>query len=132
MEAPVRLPVIDFSKKNLKPGTSEWDFLKVQVQQALQEYGCFETLFDNALEVGEATIGALQQLFGKPLQTKKRYVSEKPFHGYHGDTAQVCESMFIHDANIALNIEGMTNILWPEGNTCLRFRNTTLSFLLPD
>ncbi|XVF74655.1 hypothetical protein PTKIN_Ptkin13bG0128600 [Pterospermum kingtungense] len=128
METPVRLPVIDFSKKELKPGTSdsEWDLVKAQVRQALLEYGCFEALFDKVLEVREATIEALQELFGLPLQTKKCYVSEKPFHGYHGDMAQVCESFFIHDANTAQSIEGMTNILWPEGKTCLS--KTLLSF----
>ncbi|XWS19042.1 hypothetical protein CRYUN_Cryun32bG0097000 [Craigia yunnanensis] len=129
MGTPVRLPVIDFSKQDLKPGTPEWDLVKVQVRKALQEYGCFEALFDEVLEVRKAVFGALKELFYLPLQTKKRYVSEKLFHGYYGpmELAPLVESLFIQDANIAENIEQrLTNILWPEGNTS--FSKTLLSF----
>ncbi|KAJ0008251.1 hypothetical protein Pint_29940 [Pistacia integerrima] len=45
-ESSLRLPVIGFSKPNLKPCSPEWDSVKSQVRKAVQEYGCFEALFD--------------------------------------------------------------------------------------
>ncbi|XVF74656.1 hypothetical protein PTKIN_Ptkin13bG0128700 [Pterospermum kingtungense] len=126
-ETQVKLPVIDFSKHDLKPGTPEWDSIKIQIRQALEEYGCFEALFDKVVEVQEALFGAMQELFDLPLQTKKRYVSEKPFRGYYGPTQTLYESMIIDDGNFAENIEQrLTNTLWPQGNTS--FSKTLLSF----
>ncbi|XVE63689.1 hypothetical protein DITRI_Ditri07aG0040100 [Diplodiscus trichospermus] len=127
-ESQVRIPVIDFSKEDLKPGTLEWDLVKAQVRQALQEYGCFKALIDKALEVRKAFFGAMEELFDLPLQTKERYVNEKPFRGYYGATEP--ESVFINESNIAENIEQhLTNILWPEGNTS--FSKALLSFSEP-
>ncbi|XVF26680.1 hypothetical protein REPUB_Repub14bG0038700 [Reevesia pubescens] len=126
-EAPVRLPVIDFSKHDLKPGTPEWDLVKVQVRQALQEYGCFEAFFDKILELRKAIFGALEELFDLPLETKKLYVSDKLFRGYYGPKVPLYESMIIDESNIAESIEQrLTNILWPQGNTS--FSKTLLSF----
>ncbi|XVE88980.1 hypothetical protein DITRI_Ditri19aG0113300 [Diplodiscus trichospermus] len=126
-ESQVRLTVIDFSKQDLKPGTPMWELTKVQVRQALQEYGCFEVLFDKVLEARKALFGALEELFDLPSETKKRYVSEKHLRGYLGAKAPLSESISIYDANIAENIEQrLTNILWPEGNTS--FSKALLSF----
>ncbi|XVF74657.1 hypothetical protein PTKIN_Ptkin13bG0128800 [Pterospermum kingtungense] len=126
-ETPARPPVIDFSKQGLKPGTPEWDLVKLQLRQALEKYGCFEALFDKVVEVQEALFGAMQELFDLPLQTKQRYVSDKPFRGYSRPTATLYESMVIDDANIAENIEQrLANALWPQGNTS--FSKTLLSF----
>ncbi|EOY26638.1 Oxoglutarate/iron-dependent dioxygenase - like 10 [Theobroma cacao] len=126
-ETPVRLPVIDSSKQDLKPGSADWELVKVQVRQALQEYGCFEALFDKVLELGKPLIGALEELFDLPLQTKTRYVSEKVFRGYYGPKAPLHESMVIDEANVAENVEQrLTNILWPQGNSS--FSETLLSF----
>ncbi|PPR86813.1 hypothetical protein GOBAR_AA33882 [Gossypium barbadense] len=76
------VPVIDFSNQNLKAGSPEWDFVKSQIREALEEYGCFEALFDPILELRKAVFGALQEVFDLPLQTKKLCVSDKPFRGY--------------------------------------------------
>ncbi|XP_031256876.1 probable 2-oxoglutarate-dependent dioxygenase AOP1 [Pistacia vera] len=126
---PLRLPVIDFSKPNLKPGSPEWDSVKSQVRKALEEFGCFEALFDKVpVELRKSIFGALEALFDLPLQTKLRNLSKKPFHGYVGQYPQVplYESMGIDDANIIEKVESMTNILWPEGNES--FSKTILSF----
>lgn len=125
-ENPPRLPIIDFSKPDLKPGTPEWDSVKSQVRQALEEYGCFEALFNKVpLELRKAIFGALEELFDLSLQTKLRNRSKKPFHGYVGQYPQVplYESMGIDDANIVEKVESMTNILWPEGNQSFRYTN---------
>ncbi|KAI7985488.1 hypothetical protein LOK49_LG14G01825 [Camellia lanceoleosa] len=42
-----KLPIIDFTKENLKPGTSSWDKTSKQVLSALEEYGCFVAVYDH-------------------------------------------------------------------------------------
>ncbi|XVF25054.1 hypothetical protein REPUB_Repub13aG0180800 [Reevesia pubescens] len=128
MSSETRVPVIDFSKQDLKPGTPEWDLVKVQVRQALEEHGCFEALFDNVLVLRKSLFGALEEFFDLPLQTKMCCVSEQPYMGYKGGPSEpLFESMTISDATIAENIEQrLTNIVWPEGNTS--FSKTLNSF----
>ena len=125
-ETTPKLPVIDFNKASLKPNTIEWDLVKRQVRQALQEYGCFEAVFDKIpLELREEIFGALQEVFDLPLQVKIRNISKKPYHGYVGQYPQVplYESMGIDDANITEEIEAQARTLWPQGNTSFRFIN---------
>ncbi|KAJ9190101.1 hypothetical protein P3X46_001333 [Hevea brasiliensis] len=128
-ETPLRLPVIDFSKEELKPGTEEWESVKSQVRKALEEYGCFEALFNKVpAELRKGIVGAMEELFELPLQTKLRNVSKKPFHGYVGQYPQapLYESMGIDDANISQNVDSLTSVLWPQGNPI--FSKTVQSF----
>ncbi|GMJ09599.1 hypothetical protein like AT1G52820 [Hibiscus trionum] len=127
--AVVRLPVIDFSKHELKPGSPEWDSVKLQVRQALEGYGCFQATLDQVLDLRKPVLGALEQLFDLPLQTKQLYVSDKPFRGYYGVASGVGqESMVIDDAKIVQNIQpGLTNTLWPQGN--VSFSKSLVSFI---
>ncbi|OMO54230.1 Oxoglutarate/iron-dependent dioxygenase [Corchorus capsularis] len=115
-ESWVRLPVIDFSKQDLKPGTPEWDVLKVQVREALAKYGCFEASLDRLTEVGKPFIGAMEEIFDLPLETKKLCVSESIFGGYK--MAPMNESFQIENWNVAEEYiqQSLTNILWPQGN----------------
>ena len=120
---PPTLPIIDFSKLNLKPGTLEWDLVKAQVRQALEEFGCFEASFNKvSLDLRKAILNSLHELFELPLQTKMRNLSKKPFHGYVGQYPMVplYESMGIDDANISEKVESFTKVLWPEGNPGFR------------
>ncbi|XP_031254331.1 probable 2-oxoglutarate-dependent dioxygenase AOP1.2 [Pistacia vera] len=128
-ETPLRLPVIDFSKPNLKPGSLEWGSVKSQVRKALEEFSCFEPLFDKVpVELWKSIFGALEALFDLPLQTKLWNLSKRPFHRYVGQYPQVplYESIGIDDANIIEKVESMTNILWPKGNES--FSKTIHSF----
>ncbi|KAJ7962924.1 2-oxoglutarate-dependent dioxygenase [Quillaja saponaria] len=123
-ETTPRLPVIDLSNVDyLKPNTSEWDLVKSKVHKALEEYGCFEALFDKIpLDLRKAVFAALEQLFDLPLQTKQRNVSKKPFHGYIGQSSMqpLYESLGIEDSNFCEKVESLTSILWPEGNPSFR------------
>ncbi|XWS16401.1 hypothetical protein CRYUN_Cryun34aG0084000 [Craigia yunnanensis] len=128
-ESPLKLPVIDFTKPDLNPGTIEWDLVKGQVKQALQEHGCFEALFHKIpLELRQEIFGAIEELFDLPLQIKTRNVSKVPFHGYIGQYPQVplFESMGIGDPHILKNVEALTTTCWPQGNTS--FSKTIQSF----
>ncbi|KAK8556555.1 hypothetical protein V6N13_064577 [Hibiscus sabdariffa] len=125
--SPFRLPVIDFSKQELKRGSSEWDSVKHRVREALEEYGCFEASLDRVLEVRKAVFGALEELFDLPPQTKQLYVSDKPLRGYKRAASGLCEDMVIDAANITENIErGLTTTMWPQGNTS--FSKTVVCF----
>ncbi|KAB5574129.1 hypothetical protein DKX38_001323 [Salix brachista] len=128
-ETSLKLPIIDFSNLCQNPGAAEWDLVKSQVRKALEEYGCFEALFDKIpAEIRKAILGAVEELFDLPLQTKMLNASKKPYHGYVGQYPQVplFESMGIDDATIAEEVESMTRILWPQGNQ--NFSNTIVSF----
>ncbi|GLT52097.1 hypothetical protein SLA2020_254580 [Shorea laevis] len=87
-ETTLRLPVIDFSKQDLEPGTRAWNSVKSQVLQALEEPSC-------------ATFPRSPSIYG--------YVGQYP----HGP---LYESMGIDDANVIEKVEELTKILWPEGN----------------
>lgn len=118
-ETPSKLPSIDFSTPGLKPGTPEWDSVRAQVRQALEEFGCFKATFNKVpSHIRKAILDALKELFDLPLQTKLLNVSKKPFHGYIGQYPMVplFESMGIDDATIYPKVESLSNIFWPQGN----------------
>ncbi|OMO73628.1 Oxoglutarate/iron-dependent dioxygenase [Corchorus olitorius] len=122
-----KVPVINFSNQDLNPGTLEWDLVKLQVRQALHEYGCFEASFDKIMEVRKPLFGAMEELFDLPFQTKQLCVSDRPFRGYNGLRVGLHENILIDDANVAENIEQrLTKILWPQGNS--NFSKTLFSF----
>ncbi|XP_009771248.1 putative 2-oxoglutarate-dependent dioxygenase AOP1 isoform X2 [Nicotiana tabacum] len=115
----IKLPNIDFSNEDLKPGSLVWNQVKNQVHKALVNYGCFEASFDKIpIHLRKSIFESLKELFDLPLQTKIRNISTKPFHGYVGQYPAVplYESMGIDDANISDKAERFTRILWPEGN----------------
>ncbi|KAE8684139.1 Detected protein of unknown function [Hibiscus syriacus] len=102
-ETVVRLPVIDFSKQELKPGSPEWDLVKFQFREALEDYCSFEASFDKVAEL---------------------FISHKPYLGYHDATAKLLRES---EAHVPGNIDqGLTNILWPQGN--ISFRKPVESF----
>lgn len=119
----IKLPVIDFSCKDLKTGTEIWDSVKAEVRKALEEFGCFEALFDKIpQEICKGLFDSLAELFDLPLQTKIRNISKKPFHGYVGQypVAPLFESMGMEEPTFPENVETFTNILWPQGNSNFR------------
>ncbi|KAE8705076.1 gibberellin 3-beta-dioxygenase 1-like [Hibiscus syriacus] len=123
------IPVIDFSKQDsIKPGIHEWDSTKLGVRQALEEYGCFEALFDPVVEHRSPVFRALEELFDLPLQTKNLCVSDKPFRGYYASPPPTSyESISADDVHIAENVEQLlTTRLWPQGN--MSFSKTMVSF----
>ncbi|GKV04301.1 hypothetical protein SLEP1_g16473 [Rubroshorea leprosula] len=115
----LRLPVIDFSTQEL-----EWDLVKGQVREALEEYGAFEALFDKVpnLELWQAIFGTFEEIFDLPLEIKRRNVYRKSSLGYIGQSPVVplYESIAVDRANVLEKVDqGFTNILFPEGNPTL-------------
>ncbi|KAJ9190097.1 hypothetical protein P3X46_001329 [Hevea brasiliensis] len=123
-ETPLSLPVIDFCKLDLKPGTTEWDSLRSQVWKAIEEYGSFRAVLSQiSQELREAFLNELEELFALPLQIKRCYVNEKPFRGYVGQSpsSPLNECFTIDDPVISQNLENLCNILWqPQGKPSFR------------
>ncbi|KAF2301082.1 hypothetical protein GH714_019966 [Hevea brasiliensis] len=119
------LPVIDFSFSELRPGSPPWDLVKSQVGKAAAEFGCFQALFNKIpQDLRNAMNGAMEEMLQLPLETKRRNVSEKPYHGYLGSTSarsSIYEGLCIVEPSIYDMVENFTNVLWPEGNIKIRF-----------
>ncbi|CAL1391464.1 unnamed protein product [Linum trigynum] len=115
-----KLPFIDFSSEP-KPGTPCWDSLKLQVREALQEYGCFEaTLGDSRVpgKLRRAVFSSLEELFDLPLHTKQQSGASESFQdGYAATPNGFYQSFGIEDPNSLGVLQTFTNPLWPhEGN----------------
>ncbi|KAF3656979.1 putative flavonol synthase/flavanone 3-hydroxylase-like isoform 3 [Capsicum annuum] len=128
----MKVPTIDFRNPELKPSTKQWDFTKSQVTQALQEYGCFEAIYDKLPDdTREAMLGTLKEIFEFPLETKMKNVSKKSFNGYLGQlpTLPLYESVCIDNLLQPGSVETFANIFWPDGNP--DFCNVVKSYSKP-
>ncbi|CAN4114039.1 unnamed protein product [Withania somnifera] len=115
----VDIPTIDFCNQELKPNTPQWESTKKQVFEALQEYGCFEAIYDKVPnDIREAMFVTSKEIFEFPLETKVKNLSEKPLHGYQGMIPHLplYESLCIPDMLNPQSVENFANIFWPHGN----------------
>lgn len=132
-KAPIDLPIIDFSKLELNPGSNtedQWDSVKSQVLKAAEEYGCFKVMSTKiSSELKNAIMSNLEELFALPLETKMNNTSEIPNAGYIGKTpfTPLFESLGIVDPVNFANVESLANALWPEGNPSFRFDDSLIS-----
>ncbi|KAJ6427273.1 hypothetical protein OIU84_022798 [Salix udensis] len=124
------LPVIDFSKENLKPGTSSWLSTCKDVMCALEEYGCFVAVYDKVpLKLHNDLVTTLKDLFDLPLETKRKNVSDLPYYGYVGNQPfipSLYEGMGIDNAITLEGAEDFADTMWPGGND--HFCKTVLSY----
>jgi len=116
-----KLPVLDFSnKETLKPGTNSWLSARKDVQQALEEFGCFVVLYDKiSPEFRNTLLPTLQELFDLPTETKMTNKYEaKPLNGYVGQIPNLPlhESMGIDNATSLEETQRFTKLMWPAGN----------------
>lgn len=132
-KAPIDLPVLDFSKLELNPGSNtedQWDSVKSQVLKAAEEYGCFKVMSTKiSSELKNAIMSNLEELFALPLETKMNNTSEIPNAGYIGKTnfTPLFESLGIVDPVNLAKVESLANALWPEGNPSFRFDDSLIS-----
>lgn len=113
------LPVIDFSNENMKPGTDEWLAACQVVRRAFEDYGCFLARFDKvAPELVNSVFSSMEQLFGLPIETKRRKTSDKPNHGYTGQvpTSPLFESFAVDNPSNIQDCQKFAHIMWPTGN----------------
>ncbi|ONI34199.1 hypothetical protein PRUPE_1G468200 [Prunus persica] len=98
------VPAIELSMTSLAVdrGTDKWNSLCKRVREACENYGCFEIVYDKIpLQLRAEAFSLVRQLFSLPLETKKKNVNPKPFHGYCGEYPHVrlYESLGLEDAS---------------------------------
>lgn len=118
----LKLPSIDFSELgDLEPGSRSWDSVQSAVRRALEEYGCFEALYDKVpSELHDQVFSQMEEMFNLPAETKRRFVDPtKLYDGYLADLPlhPLHEAMGMHNALNSGAIERLADLLWPEGNT---------------
>nr|8CI9_C Chain C, Deoxypodophyllotoxin synthase [Sinopodophyllum hexandrum] len=114
--APLRLPVIDLSMKNLKPGTTSWNSVRTQVREALEEYGCFEAVIDAVSpELQKAVCNKGHELLNLPLETKMLNGNKPEYDGFTS-IPNLNEGMGVGRITDLEKVERFTNLMWPEGN----------------
>ncbi|XP_034696544.1 probable 2-oxoglutarate-dependent dioxygenase AOP1 [Vitis riparia] len=114
-----KLPIIDFSEENLKPGSDSWFSVCHDVRHALEEYGCFMAYYNQVpLELHNKIFNALGELFDLPTEIKVKNTSDKPSHGYIGQIPAypLHESMGIDHATNLEEIQSFAKLMWPAGN----------------
>ncbi|KAM7257384.1 hypothetical protein ACFE04_013125 [Oxalis oulophora] len=116
----VQIPVINLRKSSssVNKGSSTWDSTRSEVRSALEQYGCFEALFDGvSLEIKKSVFGESKQLFDLPLEVKQRKTSDKPLRGYIGNSvaAPLYEALGIEDPLHFGNVDGFANVFWSQG-----------------
>ncbi|KAJ8525970.1 hypothetical protein K7X08_000799 [Anisodus acutangulus] len=111
-EAMNQLPIIDFGKLVMKPGSEEWISVRDQVYQALQEYGIFEAIIDGAPT--ESLYEKIKEVFNFPLASK--FENSKELTGYTRDLPMMPlweRMVFNHILNPGV-IENFSKLLWPD------------------
>lgn len=120
-----KVPVICLSEDNLKPGSDSWVLATKQVRHGLEEYGCFEIVYDEfPLQLHNSIFGAAKDLLDLPEETKMLKSSKRPDSlGYvpQRPTTPLYESIGIDRPNILEEAEHFTNVMWPEGNDTFRY-----------
>ncbi|KAL6334369.1 hypothetical protein AAG906_014770 [Vitis piasezkii] len=114
-----KIPVVDFSKENLNPGSSSWSATCKDVLLALEEFGCFIAVYDKVpSELQNKLFSALEELFNLPTETKMQNAHNKPYHGYVGQHSRLPlhESIGIDNATTLEGIQSFANLMWPAGN----------------
>ncbi|CAA3026135.1 probable 2-oxoglutarate-dependent dioxygenase AOP1 [Olea europaea subsp. europaea] len=118
------LPIIDFAKNNLKPGSSSWLSLSKDVVRALEDYGCFIVIYSEvSSELHQAIFREAEELFDLPTEMKVLNISDTPSHGYVGQEPIIplYEGLGIENATTFEGVQRFTNLLWPSGNGRFRF-----------
>lgn len=124
-EGQAKLPVVDLTNaENLKPGTEAWRSTCKQVQQALEDCGCFEATYHGVpLDLHNAMFSVSKGLFDLPVETKCQKTSDKPNHSYIGQISSLplYESLGVDYATTPEGVEKFTNMMWPAGNDEFRY-----------
>ncbi|KAJ1382117.1 Oxoglutarate/iron-dependent dioxygenase [Sesbania bispinosa] len=119
-EGQLRLPVLDFTNEDLKPGTNSWLSACTSVRQAFEEHGCFVVVYDKAShELQNGVFSSLKELFHLPTETKlKNKYEGKPLKGYVGQHPKIPlhESMGIDEGTTLEGIQSFAEKMWPNGN----------------
>ncbi|KAM7480402.1 hypothetical protein LguiA_028615 [Lonicera macranthoides] len=125
-----KLLVVDFTKEDLKPGTTSWSLACNDIKHALENHGCFIALYDKIpSDLNKSIFHAADELFDLPTETKIQNINEKPYHGYVGQIPFVPlhEGLGIDYATTPEGAQSFTNLMWPNGNKSFCESSVTFS-----
>lgn len=113
-----QLPIINFTKDSLYPGSSSWLLTSNEVRHAFEEYGCFVAAYDKInMQMNKDVFRASRELFDLPLETKVKNVSDNIYYGYLKlPMIPLYESLGIRNATTFDGIQSFSNIMYPSGN----------------
>ncbi|KAH7565136.1 hypothetical protein ACOSP7_020717 [Xanthoceras sorbifolium] len=124
-----RIPVIDLSNEELKPGTKTWVSTCKEIRHALEEFGCFEAIYSKvSMELHNQVFETTKELFDLPTETKMKNKSSKPYFHYLGQYSNLplYESLGIDNPTTLDSTQSFTNLMWSSGND--RFCENALSY----
>ncbi|CAI9757760.1 unnamed protein product [Fraxinus pennsylvanica] len=124
-----KLIVVDFTKEDMKPGSSSWSSACKDISRALENHGCFVALYDKiSPQLHKAIFHAADELFDLPTEVKIQNINEKPYHGYVGQMPIVPlhEGLGIDYATTLEGAQSFTELMWPNGNDS--FCENSMSF----
>lgn len=70
-----QIPIIDFSREDLKPGSSSWLSMRDQNNHALEDCGCFIAKYD---QLSEKLLSQTRDMFELPTDIKKKNTNDEP------------------------------------------------------
>ncbi|PON89434.1 Oxoglutarate/iron-dependent dioxygenase [Trema orientale] len=126
------IPVIDFTDENLKPGSESWVLACAKVRYGLEEYGCFEAVYDEVpIQLHNSVFAVAKELFDLPIETKRQKTSDRPGSNYVGQNPilPLYESLGFDNPTSYEAAESFTRTMWPLGND--HFRESVRSFSKP-
>lgn len=130
--SPPKLPLIDFCKNDMKPGSADWDSVQREAVKALEEYGCFEARYDKiSVELHDEVFRQVEDLFNLPAKTKRLFVDpRKPYDGYITNLPNLSlyEAIGISGMLDSGGIQKLANLMWPQGNP--KFCETLTSYAM--
>ncbi|KAH7528010.1 hypothetical protein FEM48_Zijuj05G0026500 [Ziziphus jujuba var. spinosa] len=116
-----RIPIIDFSKEELKlAASSSWLSLCNQIQYALENHGCFIAKYDQlSPELSKKIFSQTKDMFEVPTEIKMKNTSHVPYRGYHTGPSDPnmprFEGLGIDNATSLEETQKFMNLMWPAG-----------------
>ncbi|OMO52412.1 Oxoglutarate/iron-dependent dioxygenase [Corchorus capsularis] len=119
----LQIPIIELplmNSEDMVRGTDKWQILCKRVREACENFCCFEVVYDKiSSQLREETFSSIRQFFDLPLETKKKYVNPKPYHGYYevlGLFSSLSESIGLEHASNFNSLKTFSEVMWPNGH----------------
>ncbi|XP_010429979.1 PREDICTED: probable 2-oxoglutarate-dependent dioxygenase AOP1 [Camelina sativa] len=114
------LPILDFSRDKLVPGTSHWITTRDKVRRAMEEQGWFVADFNGVTsDIREDLLTGMKEMYDLPYEIKIKNENHKVSHGYMSmvvENYRIHESLGIDYATEHQACKDFSKLLWPQGN----------------
>ncbi|WCJ40732.1 2-oxoglutarate (2OG) and Fe(II)-dependent oxygenase superfamily protein [Euphorbia peplus] len=115
-----RIPVVELSGEKLKAGSDSWNSAREEVRKALENYGCFELIYNkDSIMKHDTFFEAAEELFQIPEEIKLEHVGKS--YASHGFTVKtpsfpIMEYVKIIDSTNKQECQNFTGLMFPNGN----------------